>query len=36
MATDMLEADMNKLSKLWSCGRDSAREQESQLKEYLL
>jgi hypothetical protein len=34
--TDMLEADMNKLSKLWSRGRDSAREQESQLKEYLL
>ncbi len=36
MATDMLEADMNKLSKLWSRGRDSAREQEAQLKEYLL
>ena len=36
MATDMLEADMDKLSKLWSRGRDSAREQEAQLKEYLL
>jgi uncharacterized protein len=36
MATDMLEADMNKLSKLWSRGRDSAREQEAPLKEYLL
>jgi hypothetical protein len=36
MATDMLEADMNKLSKLWSRGRDSAREQEAQLKDFLL
>ena len=36
MATDMLEADMEKLSKLWSRGRDSAREQESLLKEFLL
>jgi hypothetical protein len=36
MATDMLEADMNKLSKLWSRGRDSAREQEARLKEVLL
>jgi hypothetical protein len=36
MATDMLEADMNKLSKLWSRGRDSAREQEALLKEYLI
>jgi hypothetical protein len=36
MATDMLEADMYKLSKLWSRGRDSAREQEAKLKEYLL
>jgi hypothetical protein len=35
MATDMLEADMDKLSKLWSRGRDSAREQEVLLKEYL-
>jgi hypothetical protein len=32
----MLEADMNKLSKLWSRGRDSAREQEAQLKDFLL
>jgi hypothetical protein len=36
MATDMLEADIEKLSKLWSRGRDSAREQEALLKEYLL
>jgi uncharacterized protein len=36
MATDMLEADMNKLSKLWSRGRDSAREQEALLKQYLI
>lgn len=36
MATDMLEADMKKLSKLWSRGRDSAREQEAQLKECVL
>lgn len=35
MATDMLEADMEKLGKLWSRGRDSAREQEALLKEYL-
>lgn len=35
MATDMLEADMEKLSKLWSRGRDSAREQEALLEEYL-
>jgi patatin-like phospholipase/acyl hydrolase len=36
MATDMLEADRNKLFKLWSRGRDSAREQEARLKEYLI
>jgi uncharacterized protein len=36
MATDMLEADIKKLSKLWNRGRDSARDQEVQLKEYLL
>ena len=36
MATDMLEADMEKLGKLWSRGRDSAREQEALLKEYLV
>lgn len=36
MATDMLEADMNKLAKLWSRGRDSARELEPQLREFLL
>lgn len=35
MATDMLEADMNKLGKLWSRGRDSARECEAELKEFL-
>lgn len=35
MATDMLEADMNKLGMLWSRGRDSAREQESELKKFL-
>jgi patatin-like phospholipase/acyl hydrolase len=36
MATDMLEANMNKLSNLWNRGRDSAREQEAKLKECLL
>jgi patatin-like phospholipase/acyl hydrolase len=36
MATDMLEADIEKLSKLWSRGRDSAREKEALLKEYLV
>lgn len=36
MATDMLEADLDKLSTLWSRGRDSAREQEAKLKEYLI
>ncbi|POR41808.1 patatin-like phospholipase family protein [Methylobacterium sp. V23] len=36
MATDMLEADMEKLGKLWSRGRDSAREQEAQLRQFLI
>jgi hypothetical protein len=36
MATDMLEADMEKLGKLWSRGRDSAREEEQPLREFLL
>jgi patatin-like phospholipase/acyl hydrolase len=36
MATDMLEANMDKLEKLWSRGRDSAREQEAQLRKFLL
>jgi len=35
MATDMLESNVEKLVKLWSRGRDSAREQEVQLKQYL-
>lgn len=35
MATDMLESNMEKLGKLWSRGRDSAREQEQQLKQFL-
>lgn len=35
MATDMLESDMGKLSKLWSRGRDSAREQEERLSNIL-
>jgi predicted acylesterase/phospholipase RssA len=35
MATDMLEADMEKLGKLWSRGRDSAREVEADLKKLL-
>lgn len=35
MATDMLESNMEKLGKLWSRGRDSAREQEVQLKNFL-
>ena len=35
MATDMLEADMEKLGMLWSRGRDSAREQEADLKSFL-
>ena len=36
MATDMLEADMEKLGRLWSRGRDAAREQELRLREFLL
>lgn len=36
MATDMLEANMEKLGKLWSRGRDSVREQEALLKQFLL
>ena len=36
MATDMLEANMEKLEKLWNRGRDSAREQESRLKQILI
>ena len=36
MATDMLESDMEKLGKLWSRGRDSAREEEPRLREFLL
>ncbi len=36
MATDMLESNMEKLGKLWSRGRDSAREQEARLKQFLL
>ena len=36
MATDMLEADMEKLGRLWSRGRDSAHEEEHRLRGYLL
>jgi uncharacterized protein len=36
MATDMLESNMEKLGKLWSRGRDSAREQEAHLRKSLL
>jgi patatin-like phospholipase/acyl hydrolase len=36
MATDMLEFNMEKLGKLWSRGRDSAREQEAHLRKSLL
>jgi len=35
MATDMLEADMKKLGMLWSRGRDSAREFEPKLREFV-
>ncbi|MGY8639191.1 patatin-like phospholipase family protein [Bradyrhizobium sp. 14AA] len=35
MATDMLESNMEKLGKLWSRGRDAAREREAQLKQFL-
>jgi predicted patatin/cPLA2 family phospholipase len=36
LATDMLEVDLNKLNTLWLRGRDSAREVESDLKNFLL
>lgn len=36
LATDMLEADVEKLGLLWQRGRDSAREVESQLKSFLM
>jgi uncharacterized protein len=36
MATDMLESDMEKLGRLWTRGRDSARDEEHQLREFLL
>jgi predicted acylesterase/phospholipase RssA len=36
MATDMLEADLDKLGRLWSRGRDSAREREDDLKQFLI
>jgi predicted acylesterase/phospholipase RssA len=36
MATDMLESNMEKLGKLWNRGRDSAREQEPGLRQFLL
>jgi predicted acylesterase/phospholipase RssA len=35
MATDMLEADMEKLGLLWQRGRDSAREVEAELRKFL-
>jgi uncharacterized protein len=35
MATDMLEADMEKLGLLWQRGRDSAREVEADLRKFL-
>lgn len=35
MATDMLEADLDKLNLLWQRGRDSAREVEADLKNFL-
>jgi predicted acylesterase/phospholipase RssA len=35
MATDMFEADINKLDILWQRGRDSARELESELRMFL-
>ena len=35
MATDMFEADVQKLDLLWQRGRDSAREQETDLKNFL-
>jgi patatin-like phospholipase/acyl hydrolase len=36
MATDMLEVDLEKLGLLWQRGRDSARELEPRLREFLL
>jgi predicted patatin/cPLA2 family phospholipase len=36
MATDMLESNMDKLEKLWGRGRDSAREEEPQLRRFLM
>ena len=36
MATDMLEADLEKLNLLWQRGRDSAREVEADLKNFLI
>lgn len=35
MATDMLEADLDKLNLLWQRGRDSAREVEADLTKFL-
>jgi hypothetical protein len=35
MATDMFEADLNKLDILWQRGRDSARELEGELWKFL-
>lgn len=35
LATDMLEADLSKLSLLWQRGRDSARDLEEELKTFL-
>lgn len=35
MATDMLEADLDKLNMLWQRGRDSARDVEADLKKFL-
>lgn len=36
LATDMLEADLEKLSLLWQRGRDSARDVEADLKKFLI
>jgi hypothetical protein len=36
MATDMFEADLNKLDILWQRGRDSARELEGELRKFLI
>ena len=35
MTIDMFEHDMQKLDLLWQHGRDSARERESELQEFL-